>query len=251
MSLREVMIDELKDLYSAENQLIKSLPKTAKATNTPELKQLFVSHLDETKTQVERLKRVFEILGKKPTGKHCSGMEGAIDEVKEALQEDEEGAIYDAGIIGGAARVEHYEIAGYHCAIAMAKQLGETEIVGLLTQTLSEELSMSKAVMSTAKLVLKQAYLMEPDEKKSPEKKPKNAKEQLSEQESDEDEQDAEEHMDESGEEATDGADDVKDKKVQAQEDDEDAEKAGKKAAASKASGKKGAKKSSKKPSKK
>ena len=247
MSLREVMIDELKDLYSAENQLIKSLPKTAKATNSQELKQIFVNHLDETRNQVERLKRVFEILGKKPTGKHCSGMEGAIDEVKEALEEDEEGAVYDAGIIGGAARVEHYEIAGYTCAIAMAKQLGETEIVGLLTQTLSEEVNAAKAVMGAAKGILKQAYLMEPDEKKTPEKKPKNAKEQLSEQESEEDEQDAEEHMDESAEEATEGADDVKSKDVQAKDDEEDAEKSAKKSAATKASAKKSVKKSAKK----
>ncbi len=246
MSLREVLIDELKDLYSAENQLIKSLPKTAKATNSPELKQLFLNHLGETKSQVERLKRVFEILGKKPTGKHCSGMEGAIDEVKEALEEDEEDAIYDAGIIGGAARVEHYEIAGYSVAIAMAKQLGEGEILGLLTQTLGEELTMSKAIMGTAKLVLKEAYLMEPDEKKTPEKKPKNAKEQLSEEESEEDESEAEDGRDESAEDAMDSADDVKDKKVQAEDDEEDSKKSAKKAAATKASAKKSAKKSKK-----
>ncbi len=102
MSLREVLLDELKDLYSAENQLVKALPKTARATNSPELKQIFLSHLDETKGQVERLKQVFEILGKKPTGKHCSGMEGAIAEVKEALEEDSEGAVFDCGIVGGA-----------------------------------------------------------------------------------------------------------------------------------------------------
>ena len=247
MSLREVMIDELRDLYSAENQVIKALPKTAKATNSPELKQIFLNHLEESKNQVERLKQIFEIIGKKPTGKHCSGMEGAIDEVKEALGEDEDGALYDAGIIGGAARVEHYEIAGYSVAIALAKQLGETEIVGLLTQTLSEELNAAKAVMGASKLILKQAYLMEPDEKKTPDKKPKNAKEQLSEEESEEDESDAEEYMDESAEDAMNSAVDVKDKKVQAKEDEEDSAKASKKAAATKASAKKSAKKSSKK----
>ena len=247
MSLREVLINELKDLYSAENQLVKSLPKTAKATNSTALKQIFVDHLGETKNQVERLKQIFEILGKKPTGKHCSGMEGAIDEVKEALEEDEEGALYDAGIIGGAARVEHYEIAGYTCAIAMAKQLGETEIVGLLTQTLSEELNAAKAVMGASKVILKEAYLMEPDEKKTPEKKPKNAKEQLSEEESEEDEADAEEGIDESAEDAMDSADDAKDKSVQAEEDEEDSEKSAKKAAATKSSAKKSSKKSAKK----
>ena len=195
MSLREVMIDELKDLYSAENQLVKALPKTAKATNSPELKQIFLTHLDETKNQVERLKQVFELVGKKPTGKHCKGMEGAIDEVKEALDEDEEGALFDAGILGGAARVEHYEIAGYTSAIAIAKQLGETEIVGLLTQTLSEELNASKLVMSAGKAILKQAYQQEPDEKKTPEKKPKDAQARESEKQSEQDEADAQPEM--------------------------------------------------------
>ncbi len=241
------MIDELRDMYSAENQLVKALPKTAKATNSPELKQIFLNHLEETKNQVERLKQVFEIIGKKPTGKHCSGMEGAIDEVKEALDEDEDGAIYDAGIVGGAVRVEHYEIAGYTVAIAMAKQLGETEIAGLLTQSLSEELNAAKAVVGASKMILKDAYQMEPDEKKTPEKKPKNAKEQLSEEESEEDESDAEEHMDESAEESMKSADDAKDKKVQAKEDDEDSKKAMKKAAATKSSAQKSGKKSSKK----
>ena len=206
MSLREVMIDELKDLYSAENQLIKALPKTAKATNSSELKQVFLTHLDETKNQVERLKQIFELLGKKPTGKHCKGMEGAIDEVKEALEEDEEGALFDAGVLGGAARVEHYEIAGYTSAIALAKQLGETEIVGLLTQTLSEELNASKLVQAVGKTILKQAYQQEPDEKKTPEKKPKNAQERESEKESEQDEADAEPEMDKSSEESMNSA---------------------------------------------
>lgn len=248
MSLREVMIDELKDLYSAENQLVKSLPKTAKAVNSPELKQIFLTHLDETKNQVERLKTIFGMLGKKPTGKHCSGMEGAIDEVKEALEEDEDGALYDAGIIGGAARVEHYEIAGYTCAIAMARQLGEAEIVGLLTQTLTEELNTSKLVMGASKKVLKDAYAMEPDEKKTPEKKPKDAKEKLSEQASEEDEQDAEEGLNESASDAMEGADDAKDKKNQKKSAAEDADKDAKKAAAGKSvAGKSTSKKNSKK----
>ena len=210
MSLREVLIDELKDLYSAENQLVKQLPKTAKLTKSPELKQIFLSHLDETKEHVERLKQIFGILGKKATGKHCKGMEGAIEEVKEALQEEEEGALFDAGVIGGAARVEHYEIAGYTCAVAMAKQLGETEISNMLTMTLSEELNTSKLIMTTAKSVLKQAYAMEPDEKKTPEKKPKDADEKESEQESEKDEADAQETLKQSAEEAMKAASDDK-----------------------------------------
>ena len=151
MSLRQVLLDELKDLYSAENQLVKALPKTAKASNSPELKQIFLTHFNETKGHVERLKQVFEILGKKPTGKHCSGMEGAIDEVKEALEEDSDGASYDAGIIGAAARVEHYEIAGYTVSIAIARQLGEKDIVKLLTETLTEEQNAGRLVLNAAK----------------------------------------------------------------------------------------------------
>ena len=202
MSLREILIDELRDLYSAENQLIKQLPKTAKAVESAELKQIFLNHLDETKNQAERLKQIFGMLGKKPTGKHCKGMEGAIDEVKEALEEDEDGALYDTGVIGGAARVEHYEIAGYSCAIAMAKQLGESEIVSLLTQSLSEEVATGKSIMGLAKSILKEAYAMEPDEKKTPEKKPKDAEEKQSEKESEEDESDAEQESGKSAEES-------------------------------------------------
>jgi ferritin-like metal-binding protein YciE len=190
MSLRQVLLDELKDLYSAENQLVKALPKTARAVESEELKQIFLTHLEETKTQVERLRQVFEILGKKPTGKHCKGMEGAIDEVKEAIEEDAEGASYDAGIIGGAARVEHYEIAGYTVSIALAKQLGETEVAALLTETLTEELNAGKLVMNASKNIFKQAIAEEgdPDE---PEKQPKTAKEKKSDAQSRRDESQA------------------------------------------------------------
>ena len=196
MSLREVLIDELRDLYSAENQLVKALPKTAKGAETEALKQIFTQHLEETKGQVERLKQVFQILGKKPTGKHCSGMEGAIDEVKEALEEDEEGASFDAGLIGAAARVEHYEIAGYSASILMASTLGETGIVALLKETLAEEQNAAKLVMSAAKGILKQALAEEGDEKEVPEKKPKSAKEKKSEADSVKDEREAAKDLD-------------------------------------------------------
>lgn len=202
MSLREVLIDELKDLYSAENQLVKSLPKAAKGAQSPELKQIFLTHLDETKGQVERLKKAFEILGKKPTGKHCSGMEGAIDEVKEALEEDAEGAVLDAGIIGAAARVEHYEIAGYTASILIATTLGETEIVTLLRQTLAEEQNAGKLVMTAAKTILRQAYAEEGDDRSEPEKKPRTAKEKKSEADSRKDEREAKPEMGKSAEEA-------------------------------------------------
>jgi len=191
MSLREVLIGGLRDLYSAENQLVKALPKTAKGAESQELKQIFTQHLEETKGHVQRLRQIFELLGKKATGKHCSGMEGAIDEVKEALEEDEEGALFDTGLIGAAARVEHYEIAGYSAAILIATTLGETEIVSLLKQTLAEEQNAAKLVMTTAKAIVKQALAEEGDDKQVPEKKPKSAKEKKSEAESVKDERDA------------------------------------------------------------
>ena len=191
MSLRDVLIDELRDLYSAENQLVKALPKTAKGTDSAELKQIFQAHLEETKGQVERLKQVFGMLGKKPTGRHCEGMEGAIKEVKEALEEDEEGALKDCMIIGGASRVEHYEIAGYTVAISIAKQLGEKEIVATLTETLKEEQNASKLVSNASKKILKDAAAAEEDEAEDDEAKPKTPKQRESEMKSEQDESEA------------------------------------------------------------
>jgi ferritin-like metal-binding protein YciE len=139
MGLREVMLEELRDLYSAENQLVKALPKLAKAAEDDELRQAFSEHLEETRGQVERLKQVFSLLQEKPTGKHCNGMEGLIEEGKEAIDEEEEGEAYDIGLIGAAARVEHYEIAGYTAVIAMLKGLGLKEAAAHLADTLNEE----------------------------------------------------------------------------------------------------------------
>jgi len=139
MGLREVMLEELRDLYSAENQLVKALPKLAKAAQDEDLQQSFSEHLEETTGQVERLKEVFSLLEEKPTGKHCKGMEGLIEEGKEAIDEEEEGEAYDIGLIGAAARVEHYEIAGYTAVIAMLKGLGLEEAAGPLVETLNEE----------------------------------------------------------------------------------------------------------------
>ncbi len=139
MGLREVMLEELRDLYSAESQLVKALPKLAKAAEDEELQQAFSEHLEETKGQVERLRQVFLLLDEKPTGKHCKGMEGLIEEGKEAIDEEEEGEAYDIGLIGAGARVEHYEIAGYTAVIAMLKGLGLEEAAELLLETLNEE----------------------------------------------------------------------------------------------------------------
>jgi ferritin-like metal-binding protein YciE len=166
MSLRDVLVDELRDLYSAENQLVKALPKMAKGSTNEDLKSLFTSHLEQTKGQVDRLKQVFEQLEEKPTGEHCKGMEGLVAEGSEQLEKDEEGALKDIAIVGAALRVEHYEIAGYTAAIAIARQLGEEEIVSLLTETLEEEQLASEKVLSQAEPLFEEAEGEEADEEK-------------------------------------------------------------------------------------
>jgi ferritin-like metal-binding protein YciE len=137
--LRELYIDELKDLYNAENQLVKALPKMAKAATSDELRSGFEEHLEQTKGHVQRLEQIFEMLGERPKGKKCKGMEGLVEEGSEMIDEDFEGSVKDAGLIGAAQRVEHYEIAGYGTVKAFAQTLGENEHVDLLEQTLQEE----------------------------------------------------------------------------------------------------------------
>jgi ferritin-like metal-binding protein YciE len=137
--LKELYVDELKDIYSAETQLVKALPKMAKAAVSAELRNGFEQHLEQTKGHVDRLEQIFRGLDQKPTGKHCSGMEGLIKEGAEAAEEDYQGDAKDAALIGAAQRVEHYEIAAYGTVRAMAEKLGESEAVKLLSQTLQEE----------------------------------------------------------------------------------------------------------------
>jgi ferritin-like metal-binding protein YciE len=137
--LKELYIDELKDIYSAETQLVKALPKMAKAAVSAELRNGFEKHLEQTKGHVARLEQIFDGLTEKPTGKHCSGMEGLIKEGGEAAEEDYEGDAKDAALIGAAQRVEHYEIAAYGTVRAMAEKLGEDQAVKVLSQTLQEE----------------------------------------------------------------------------------------------------------------
>ena len=137
--LRELYIDELKDLYSAENQLVKALPKMAKGADSEELRQGFEEHLEQTKGHVQRLEQIFESLRESPKGKKCKGMEGLIEEGKEMMEEDLDGEAKDAGLISAAQRVEHYEIAAYGCVRTYAKILGEEEAASLLEQTLEEE----------------------------------------------------------------------------------------------------------------
>jgi ferritin-like metal-binding protein YciE len=138
-SLKELYIDELKDLYSAENQLIKALPKMAKGATSDELREGFEEHLEQTKGHVERLEKIFEMLGEEPGGKKCVGMEGIVKEGAEVLGEDYEASVMDAAIISAAQRVEHYEIAGYGAVLAYAELLGESEQASLLQETLEEE----------------------------------------------------------------------------------------------------------------
>ena len=137
-SLKDLYIDELKDLYSAENQLIKALPKMAKAASSPELRSGFEEHLEQTKGHVQRLEKVFQQLDESPKGKKCKGMEGLLEEGAEAIREYA-GELRDAALIGAAQRVEHYEMAGYGTVIAFAEELGETKHVSLLKETLKEE----------------------------------------------------------------------------------------------------------------
>lgn len=138
-SLNEILIEELQDLYSAETQLTKALPKLAKAATNEELKAGFQEHLEQTKVHVTRLERVFELLGAKPQGKTCKAMEGLIAEGSEKIELDAEPAAKDAALIGAAQKVEHYEIAGYGTVRTWAEVLGEDEVADLLQETLDEE----------------------------------------------------------------------------------------------------------------
>jgi ferritin-like metal-binding protein YciE len=138
-SLQDLLHHELKDLFSAENQLVKALPKMAKAATNEELKAGFEEHLEQTKGHVERLNEIAEKLGIKLTGHKCKAMEGLIEEGAELIDEDAADSVRDAGLIGAAQRVEHYEIAGYGTARALAQRFGHEDIAELLGQTLEEE----------------------------------------------------------------------------------------------------------------
>lgn len=138
-SVDQLLEEELKDLYSAESQLVKALPKMAKAASNEMLSEAFLAHLEETKGQVERLDSIGKKLGIKLTGKKCKAMEGLLEEGKEILEMDGASALIDAALIGAAQRVEHYEISGYGTARTLAEHLGHAEVAQLLDQTLEEE----------------------------------------------------------------------------------------------------------------
>jgi len=138
-NLRELLIEELKDLYSAEKQIVKALPKVIRGAASQELKAAITEHLEVTKAQVARLDEVFGTLGEKPRAKHCKGMEGLLEEGAESLEEEKKGTLRDLQLIGAAQRVEHYEVAAYGTARAMAEKLGMAQAAELLGETLAEE----------------------------------------------------------------------------------------------------------------
>jgi ferritin-like metal-binding protein YciE len=138
-SLKKLYIEELRDLYSAENQILKALPKMVKKASSTELQNAFNEHLKQTEVQVQRLEQIFEKLGESPKGKTCKAMEGLVEEGSELMHEKADPAVLDAGLIAAAQRVEHYEMAGYGTVRTYAKHLGENDAAQLLEQTLNEE----------------------------------------------------------------------------------------------------------------
>jgi len=138
-ALRELYVDELRDLYDAENRLVKALPKLAKEAESQELRSGFEEHLEQTKGHVDRLRQIFEAMGERPAGKKCAAMVGLIQEGEEMMDEEFEDGVKDAALISAAQRVEHYEIAAYGCVKTWAGLLGEKEAQNLLEQTLTEE----------------------------------------------------------------------------------------------------------------
>jgi ferritin-like metal-binding protein YciE len=160
-TLQKLYTDELRDLYNAENQLLKALPKMAKAASSEELKEAFEKHLEQTKGHVERLEQVFEELGEKPKGKTCRAMKGLIEEGSEILEEDGEESVLDAGIIVAAQKVEHYEIAGYGSVRTFAHLLGKDKSAELLQTTLDEESETNEILNKLAESVVNPEALME------------------------------------------------------------------------------------------
>jgi ferritin-like metal-binding protein YciE len=138
-TMEDLFLHTLKDVYHAEKQVLKALPKMAKKAGSPELKEAFETHRNETEGQVERLEKVFELIGKRAQGKPCAAMEGLIEESKEAMDEIEDKEVLDAALLSDAQAVEHYEITRYGTMIAWAQQMGMDEAAGLLEQTLAEE----------------------------------------------------------------------------------------------------------------
>jgi ferritin-like metal-binding protein YciE len=156
-TLRDALVDEVKDLYNAEKQLTKALPKLAKNATNPKLRDALASHLRETENHIGRLEQVFRLLDEKPKGKLCDGMQGIIEEGNTMLEEVEEGAVMDACIIAGGQRAEHYEMAAYGTCVAWAEALGLDDVARLLDQTLTEEKAADEKLSAIAEAGINQA----------------------------------------------------------------------------------------------
>jgi ferritin-like metal-binding protein YciE len=151
--LNELLLEEVKDIYHAEKQLVKALPKMAKAAESEELADAIREHLAETQEQVTRLEKVFQLLHAPAKGKPCKGMQGLIEEGSEAIEEHEAGTLRDLAIIGAAQRVEHYEISAYGTARAIAEQMGNGQVAKLLVQTENEEKAADEKLSEVAKTI--------------------------------------------------------------------------------------------------
>jgi len=162
-TLKELYLNELRDLYNAENQLIKALPKMAKGASSDELREAFEKHLQQTKGHLRRLEEVFEELGEKTKGKTCQAMKGLIEEGSEVLKADGDDSVIDAGIIVAAQKVEHYEIAGYGSVRTFAQLLGQDKSAELLQETLDEESEANELLNKLAEDIVNPEALMEPE----------------------------------------------------------------------------------------
>ena len=171
-NLREALVDEIRDLYNAEKQLVKALPKMAKAAISEELRDAFESHLDETEGQVTRLERVFELLEEKPRGKHCAGMAGIIEEGSDVIQDDMEDSVLDACLIASGQRAEHYEMAAYGTAVAWAEALELGDVAQLLRATLEEEKAADKKLTTLAEAGINEAATAGESEEEMDEARP-------------------------------------------------------------------------------
>jgi ferritin-like metal-binding protein YciE len=173
-TLKDVYVDELRDLYNAEQQLIKALPKIAKAATSEDLQQGFEEHLEQTKGHARRLEQIFQALGESVKGKKCKGMEGIVAEGAEVMSEDYEGAVMDAALISAAQRVEHYEIAAYGSVHAYATILGEAEAANLLEQTLNEEKETDQKLTDLSESINEEANRTEDLSAEEAEERPKH-----------------------------------------------------------------------------
>jgi ferritin-like metal-binding protein YciE len=153
----ELFVDELKDIYSAEKQAVKAYPRLTRAVQSEDLKQAMQEHLEQTKGQIERLDRIFEILEKRSSGKSCEGMKGLIEEAQTQLEEIEKGPVLDCAIIGALQRVEHYEIAAYGTVATLAEAMGQEEVKELLGETLEEEKETDERLTQVAQSVNSEA----------------------------------------------------------------------------------------------